>query len=232
MPQPHIPFQAVVFDLDDTLYPERQFVRSGYRAVAEYLSETTGRNEPFDKWLWQRFLAGQTSRAFDALSDHFALGLSPDTIADLVDVYRFHRPDIQPYEDIPPLLEWIAARGRLGVISDGPARMQQQKFQALALPDVFEPSAVIFTDTLGEEFAKPHTRAFECIVERLGVPHEACVYIADNPAKDFLAPNRLGWRSVQYRRPEQIHTARPAPPGGRPDRVVRQANELIDALAD
>ena len=30
---------AVVFDLDDTLYLERYYVRSGYRAVAEHLQQ-------------------------------------------------------------------------------------------------------------------------------------------------------------------------------------------------
>ena len=31
--------KAIVFDLDDTLYPEMEFVMSGFRAVAKYLAK-------------------------------------------------------------------------------------------------------------------------------------------------------------------------------------------------
>ena len=59
---------AVVFDLDDTLVLERDYVHIGYRAVGDYLRRTTGRGERFEQWLWQRVLAGQSERAFNALS--------------------------------------------------------------------------------------------------------------------------------------------------------------------
>ena len=34
--------EAIVFDLDDTLYPENNFVESGYRAVARHITEVYG----------------------------------------------------------------------------------------------------------------------------------------------------------------------------------------------
>ena len=32
--------KAVIFDLDDTLFPERTYVLSGFRAVGDWISET------------------------------------------------------------------------------------------------------------------------------------------------------------------------------------------------
>ena len=55
--------QAVVFDLDDTLYPERDYVRSGYRVVARHLAGMLKRDEPMDTWLWKRFLSGHYAGA-------------------------------------------------------------------------------------------------------------------------------------------------------------------------
>jgi putative hydrolase of the HAD superfamily len=60
----------------------------------------------------------------------------------------------------------------------------------------------------------------------LGPAREACAYVADNPAKDFIAPNRLGWRSVQLLCPGQIHSANAAPKGGQPQVVIASLEEL------
>ena len=32
-----------------------------------------------------------------------------------------------------------------------------------------------------------------------------CVYVADNPTKDFAAPRALGWHTVRIRRPGGLH---------------------------
>ena len=135
--------RAVVFDLDDTLYGERAYVRSGYRAVAEKLRGLSGRDEPFDAWLWRRFLAGEATGALDALNDQFRLGLSSDQIAELVRVYREHRPAIRPYDGLPALLGRLHERYQLALLSDGFLPAQKLKLEALKLERFFD--AVVFT---------------------------------------------------------------------------------------
>ena len=224
--------RAVVFDLDDTLYAERDYVRSGYRAVGEHLRRSQAAIEDQDPagWLWDRFLSGRTDGAFDALSEHFALGLSESQIGELVEVYRSHRPDISPREGIDRLLDGLAGRKRLGLLTDGFLPAQQLKFDALGLADYFD--AVIFTESLGPDrkYWKPSPEGFEITAERLAVSHRACCYVADNPAKDFVAPNALGWRTIQLLLPEQVHSHKPAPEGGEAQTVVRSVEELRDEL--
>jgi putative hydrolase of the HAD superfamily len=220
--------QAVVFDIDDTLYPEREFVRSGYEAVAEDLRSQRGDDEPYEEWLWQRFCGGQSAGAFDALSEHYFLDLSPEDIRRLVELYRFHEPKIQAYAGMAELLGELAEDALLGVVSDGPARMQANKLDALGLRDCFR--AVILTDELGPDAGKPSPKGFEAVRERLGVAHDQCAYIADNPAKDFLAPNRLGWLSVHYLRDGQLYAEVPPPPGGAARVAVRSDRELLNQL--
>ena len=36
-------------------------------------------------------------------------------------------------------------------------------------------------------------------------------YVADNPEKDFVAPRRMGWRTVQINRPGRLHEGVTAP---------------------
>lgn len=218
---------GIVFDLDDTLYPERQFVRSGYQAVAEMLREQTGRDEPFADWLWRRFLAGQSSNAFNALDEQFNLGLDASDIGQLIERYRTHQPNITPFADIPPLLDAIASVGwKLGLLSDGPGPTQRNKLAALGLAGRFE--AVVISGEQGA--AKPEPAIFQAARDQLALPHEACCYIADNRAKDFLGANKLGWQSVQVLREGQIHAAKPAPPGGEPSIVIRDPADIASAI--
>lgn len=220
--------RAVVFDLDDTLYPERDYVLGGYRAVGEHLRKALNRDDPFEAWLWNRFLTGRTDRALDALGDHFGLKLPPERIAELVRVYREHRPRIRPYGGIPELLSRLRETHRLGLLSDGFLPAQRLKLDALKIGRFFD--AVVLTEELGREAWKPATRGFKVIREKLDVPHEACAYVGDNPAKDFVAPNKLGWVSIQYLLPGQIHAGNATPAGGRPQRLVRSPDQLRTAL--
>lgn len=220
--------RAVVFDLDDTLYPERDYVHSGYGAVARHLQDSIGRREDFQGWLWNRFLAGQYDRAFNALSDHFRLGLSEEQIGELVSLYREHSPEIRPGAGIVDLLERLGGRCRLAILSDGLLPAQQLKLDALHIAQFFD--TVVFTESLGPQAHKPSPAGFEAVAAKLDVPHDACAYVGDNPAKDFAAPNALGWRTIQYRFDGQIHAHKPALPGGQPQMVVTSPEDILAAI--
>lgn len=222
--------RAVIFDLDDCLYPERDYVRGGYRAVADSLRDKTGRADDFAAWLWRRFLAGQAAGALDALNREFSLGLAPGQVQELVGVYRAHLPAIEPYGGMIEMLGRLRARYLVGLLSDGFVAAQRLKVQALGIERFLD--AIVFTDELGREFWKPSSRGFELIAQRLGAEPGACAYVGDNPAKDFVAPNSLGWLSIQIVWPGQVHAGNVAPPGGQPAIVVRDLEELYRAVLD
>ena len=220
--------KAVVFDLDDTLYAERDYVRSGYEAVAKHLQGRATSGEKMGPWLWRRFLAGQHDGALDALNQHFRLGLSVEEIGELVSVYREHTPRLRPYGAVADTLRRMRKHVALGLLTDGFLPAQQLKLEALRLKPHFR--AVVFTEHLGRSKWKPAPDGYELIARELGVAHDACCYVADNPAKDFVAPNALGWLSVQLRWPDQIHADKPAPRGGQPQVVTRSLGELWSAV--
>jgi putative hydrolase of the HAD superfamily len=220
--------EAVIFDLDDTLFPERQYVFSGYGAVARHLQEKLGTRKHFENWLIERYESGKTAGAFDALSAYFHLDLTPEQIGELVRVYRCHQPEIAPYEDVPFMLRRMRERFRLGLLSDGFQPAQRLKLAALGLEGLFD--AVVFNEDIGRGAWKPSLTGFQHIRSQLGVPHETCAYVADNPAKDFLAPNLLQWLSVQFIRPQQVHFSKAPPDGGAAKVIVHDAAELRTVL--
>lgn len=219
---------GVVFDVDDTLYPERDFVRSGYLAAGEHLRELLDRSDNFEDWLWDRFVSGKTARAFNDLNKIFKLGLDDEGIRKLVDVYRFHFPTIEPYDGIRELIYKLGREFVLGVVSDGPAQMQQNKIFAMGFAGCFD--AVVLTDDLEEGSGKPDPAGFEVVSDALFVSHENCLYLADNPTKDFIAPNKLGWMTVRYVRKGQIYANHSAPDGGEPQHVITSDKELLRIL--
>lgn len=193
--------ELIVFDLDDTLYFERDYNLSGLKAVSKFIDESIG-GSPSYLFLEHEYLYGDRSRIFDNVLLNRGVH-SREMVVRLVDIYREHCPDIKPCSDVEIVLRKLRERYKLAIVSDGYLVSQTRKFAALKLAEYFD--EVCFTDSFGKEFWKPHKRAFVFVADKLGVRHEACMYIGDNIGKDFIAPNELGWQTVQILRANRIH---------------------------
>jgi putative hydrolase of the HAD superfamily len=210
--------RAIVFDLDDTLYLERDYAFSGFDAVAAELGSRM--NPPFDLAARMRelFSTPDRGRVFNVLLDELQVDDPDVRVKEMVSVFRNHRPKIKLCPDADQALIRLRPTCKLGLITDGFAVTQHAKIDALALRERID--EIIVTDDLGREFWKPHPRAFEEMQTRLGLPPHLCTYVADNPAKDFTAPHTLGWQTVRIARPEGIHASAASNPQGRYDRSI------------
>ena len=83
---------VVVFDIDDTLYLERDYVRSGFQAVDGWCREHLGR-PGFGASAWEAFQQGARATSSTA-SCAWGLPVEPSTRRPTVDVYRGHDPQI------------------------------------------------------------------------------------------------------------------------------------------
>lgn len=194
--------EVVVFDLDDTLYLERDFVRSGFRAVDRWVGEHLAREGFFER-AWEHFVAGQRGNIFDLVLP--ALGIAPeaDLVRRLVEVYRAHEPAIELEPEARDLLAWLAGRRPLALLTDGYHATQRRKVAALGLARHCRP--IVYTDALGRAHWKPSPEGFLAIQAHFDLAPECFVYIGDNPAKDFRAPKALGWRTIRVRHPLGEH---------------------------
>lgn len=215
---------AFVFDLDDTLYPESQFVRSGFRAVAAAFAARLGPPDATVARMVELSQSDARGRVFDALLTERGGAADPRDVAAMVTAYRRHVPELALHSDAARLLERLCGRRRLGLISDGPAEMQRNKVRALNLANRFD--AIVFTDEMGREFWKPHPRGFQQAGLALCAAGAQLVYIADNPLKDFISPRGLGWHTVQVRRADGVYRDAVAPPGGEAEACVESLDEI------
>ena len=191
--------KAIVFDLDDTLYSEKEYVRSGFRAIADTLPQINQMEEK----LWRAF--EQKKSAIDEVMS--AEGIYTDELKQkCLSVYRFHLPNIHLYDGAKELLQQFRADGyKLGIITDGRPEGQRAKIQALGLEELVD--CIIVTDELGGvEYRKPNKAAFVKMRETLGVVFEEMCYIGDNLKKDFVAPEMLGIRAIHFANADGLYS--------------------------
>ena len=220
--------RAIVFDLDDTLYPERAYAYSGFDAVASAFETGLGPAGQSADRMRQLFDTPDRPRVFNTILRERGVELTDELIERMVAAFRSHKPNITLHADAESALRRLKGRCKLGLLTDGFAVAQRAKIDALGLRNRFE--AVIVTDDWGREFWKPHRRPFEEISRLLAVPAERCTYVADNPAKDFIAPNALGWTTIHIKRPDGVHAHNPAAEGGQPHRTIAVLDDLKCSL--
>lgn len=176
----------IVFDLDDTLYKEIDFVRSGYIYINNYI------NSRFDIDLSKEIencLGGEIN-FFDLINSKLSSDQS-FTLKKYLELYRFHFPEIKLSKDTTYFLEKILSHNiDFSIITDGRSISQRNKIKALGLCNLVK--NIIISEETG--FEKPHLNNFE-ILSRI-YSHKKLVYIGDNTFKDFLAPNSLNWATI------------------------------------
>jgi len=215
-----------VFDVDDTLYDEIDYVRSGFAHVASLGQGSEVSAATLERWLLDAFESGVRGDTIDRMLASFPSVAARVTRSELIDAYRAHAPEIHLDPATYRLLDDVRDRPfRLAVLSDGPPASQRSKVIALGLDRWFDP--IVLTGTLGPGYAKPATGGFEQIARAWGMPGHALVYVADNPEKDFAGPRSLGWTTIRLRHARQLrHSVEPVDDASSPDLEIHSLTEL------
>lgn len=174
--------KVVVFDLDDTLYPEIDFLKSAYREIA-LLANDAGAYS----YMMECYAKGQN--VFRCFIDKYHIGM---TVDDLLDIYRNHVPHIQLSEDTKQALRILHRIAVLGIITDGRIVTQTNKIKALGLDEFIPMDNIVISEVFGYE--KPLSEPYLFFETRF--PGCRYTYIGDNISKDFVAPNHLGWNTI------------------------------------
>lgn len=182
---------AVVFDLDDTLAVttvDRQTVLD--RATAAVGAPPFSRQAYLDAHA--RHLTSEDREPIfaDLLADH-ETDVSP---ADLARAYRESiLESLQPIPGAESTLATLGERYALGLLTNGPYVAQDSKLRALGWYEAFD--AVVITGTI--EAGKPDERAFQAVLEELGVAPEDAVFVGDDVDRDIQGAAEVGMRTIQ-----------------------------------
>jgi len=173
-----------VLDLDDTLYQEANYQASGFKEVVRKIQEIYGKNLEND--LIRLIREGST----DVLEELCKVAGLPNSVKyAFLWIYRLHHPNISLEPDVKKFVNLLKQRAAgVAILTDGRSFSQRAKLKALGLSQ--------FPAYISEEYGdqKPSSTRFEAIASDISA--KQYIYIADNPEKDFLAPNKLGWQTI------------------------------------
>lgn len=191
------PIKGVIFDLDDTLYSEKQYVKSGYKKIGDFL----GRDDAAEK-LWKYFEEGKA-----AIDAYLAEIGEESKKGECLEIYREQMPEIALYDGVAELIDELKSRGiMVGIITDGRPNGQRNKLKALGLDKMI--GDIIITDELGGiQFRKPNDISFRIMQNRWKIPFEQIIYVGDNPNKDFQAAKQLGMRWRFFANKDGLYSA-------------------------
>lgn len=216
--------RAVIFDLDDTLYPLERFVLSGFDAVASHLANLFGVDR-LEAWttLLQAFHNGGRGRELQICLTRF--GLPEAMTPSLVHVIRRHQPALALPLASQHMLAALAHGWRIGVVTNGVPEIQARKVAALGLTDRVD--AIVYADAVGCGAGKPDPAPFLEASRRLKVGVNRTVFVGNDPVRDVFGAWRVGMRT--------IHVAGPTPATGSAalvaDARVHSLSEVPDVAA-
>lgn len=219
--------KVLIFDLDDTLYYEKEYVYNGFKDVCTYLGMKYSKNiDELYKMSLEILEQYGRGKIFDILCDKNNFS---ENISDLVNIYRNCHPHLQLYKDAEDIIKYAKDNNiKLGIITDGCSKVQWNKIKALNLQNIIE--KIIVTNDYGQQYNKPHERAYKDLIKYFSIKPEECIYIGDNPKKDFIGARKLKMNTVRIIHEKGDHILDIAKEGYEADICIRNLNEIKELI--
>jgi putative hydrolase of the HAD superfamily len=173
----------IVLDLDDTIYKEIEYVKSGFAAIVKKYADH--HHTKLFEMMMNSWINGA-----NAINNLFeSLKISNIPIQEPLNLYHNHFPEINLPAESQSFFQTAISRGyKLGIITDGRTITQRNKLHALGINEYFD--KIVISEEFGSE--KPTIQNYKIFEESF--PGNNFCYIGDNTKKDFIAPAELGWK--------------------------------------
>ena len=189
MPEP----RGIVFDLDDTLYPYRAFVRSGLRVIGQQIArEYAVSTSLIARALRRAAIDGVRGREVQALCASLALPAS--IVPSLVAILRDHSPSLRLPCESRRVLTTLRGGWKIGILTNGTPEIQRRKLAALGVPPLVD--AVVIATEVGDRRGKPSPTAFRAALDRLGLAPERTVFVGDDEQADIAGAAAAGMQTI------------------------------------
>lgn len=227
--------KAVLFDLDDTLWPIIPVIQRAENQLYEWLLQ----NVPA---VAQRVtIAGMRARRQELMATDpvyqldlrllrrkvlieafIDAGEDPAMVEQAMEVFSRARNEVVPFPDVLPTLTRLRSRVALGSISNGVADLQ-----AIGMAHFFAASIAAY----GIGCAKPDAAIFHAACDALKVMPNEAAYVGDDPLLDVEGAQRAGLHGIWINR-QELDPPRRLPDNVRPDAIFTSLHDLDNWLAD
>ncbi len=182
-------FEAIVFDLDHTLFDRFKSIDLFASKLYEkhkniFKSELTAESfTEFMKETDKHFNHYGWDKVFDEYDKKILKdGKKLDREMFFNDFLSLYSRNCVPYPFTNKVLEDIRKKGcKIGLITNGKSEIQRAKVKTLGIEEYFD--SIIVSRELG--VSKPDPAIFYKMSENLGIPTEKMVYVGDHPICDY-----------------------------------------------
>lgn len=195
---------VVVMDLDDTLFRERDFCRSGFNWIENKIcrelgKEFMGLSKRMETRLRKRenyFELLEEILKYKLIDRFGDENILKDYMAEVVGGYRSHTPDfLNLANGVRGVMDELQRLGVvMAIITDGRGVTQTSKIRSLGLDRYLSPENIYISEMRGVDKSCPDS--FQDIVRRYPEA-KGFIYVGDNERKDFMMPNLLGWKTLK-----------------------------------
>ncbi len=193
--------KIIAFDLDNTLYNHKQYIKSAYNDIAKFVANKHSLNkENYYKWIFQRWKEKGSSynKIFKESYKYFNLKNFNKDINRILNIYHNNRnADLKLYEGIVDLLYQFNKEYKLILITDGHVNTQKYKIDKLKIRKYF--NSIYISGEFGDEFYKPSTKMFIKCMEDYNIKSENMIYIGDNPNLDYPPCKKLDIKFIRLK---------------------------------
>jgi len=190
-------FQAVFFDMDDTLLDSTSALAEGWvrlrdaRAAAQPKVDWDRLQPLFERFAFEEWMLGERPDRYDSPEDILTrawervlsesrqpnLG-DPKALA--IEFVEGMEKSWRLFDDVAPVLDGLRGHYRLAVVTNGGNDFQHRKYDRLGLKRWFD-AVFVAEECLA---AKPHPEHFHFACRHLGVDPALCLMVGDNPKRD------------------------------------------------
>ncbi len=221
--------KVIVFDLDDTLINEIEYIKSGYKHLSAIIKQKYGLKESYVYDKLYNLFKTQPKNVFDRFLKEEKISFEKKDVLYLVEEYRSHFPVIELSSNKISLLEEIRKKGYgLAIITDGYQEAQKNKVIALNLEKYID--KIIITDELGRKYWKPHPKAYKKVKEYFDIRFEEMLYVGDNPEKDFYIKSVYPIHTVRYHNIKGVYNNADYYKEVKEDYSIKNLNELFKII--
>lgn len=159
-------YKIIGFDLDGTLYKEKEFIQQVYKEISKYLATLT--EKPMQDiyfYMLGRWIEKGSSYPFiyEETIQQFGILNKGEIIKKCLQIYRNFSPNLRLSKNVAKILDIISKEKLIFLVTDGNAVLQRKKFHSLQLQRWFSEENTIFTGELGIKYYKPSVEALKYI---------------------------------------------------------------------
>lgn len=174
----------IVFDLDDTLISEIDYLYSGIIYIEKFIYETF--KIKFKNKILNEFQNG-TKDIWGWTCNELKIG--QEAKENLIWLYRMHKPNLSLSQELQNLIKFLEEKkATLAILTEGRSITQRLKINSINLGKL-----PLF---ISQEFNATKTQPTMFLEIQKLWPNKKYAYIADNPTKDFIIPNKFNWLSI------------------------------------